>query len=188
MHTEVHVHVQRHYSSVPLFGCHPCLVVKRSCQVSHLQGISLGASEPSTCWVQKRLVICVAISLNLTRLPLFLPPQPAACTALPSSYAHTIPANLDLAGVAPLLCAGITTFSPYKDHGFDQPGKKVGVVGLGGLGHMAVKFGVAFGCEVYVISRNRNKEDQAKATGAKAVIPSGDPEAVKGAEGEHSLL
>ena len=64
------------------------------------------------------------------------------------SYTYKIPANLDLAGVAPLLCAGITTYAPYKDHGFDQPGKKVGVVGLGGLGHMAVKFGVAFGCEV----------------------------------------
>jgi D-arabinose 1-dehydrogenase-like Zn-dependent alcohol dehydrogenase len=59
----------------------------------------------------------------------------------------------------------------------------VGVVGLGGLGHMAVKFGVAFGCEVYVISRNRNKEEQAKAMGAKAVIPSGDAEEMKKAAG-----
>jgi cinnamyl-alcohol dehydrogenase len=68
---------------------------------------------------------------------------------------HTfkIPSNLPLAGVAPLLCAGITTYTPYKDHGLDQAGLKIGVVGLGGLGHMAVKFGVAFGCEVYVISR-----------------------------------
>jgi D-arabinose 1-dehydrogenase-like Zn-dependent alcohol dehydrogenase len=53
-----------------------------------------------------------------------------------------------LAGVAPLVCAGITTYAPYKDHGLDKPGNKIGVVGLGGLGHMAVKFGVAFGCEV----------------------------------------
>jgi D-arabinose 1-dehydrogenase-like Zn-dependent alcohol dehydrogenase len=95
------------------------------------------------------------------------------------THTYTIPSSLDLAGVAPLLCAGITTYAPYKDHGFDQPGKKVGVVGLGGLGHMAVKFGVAFGCEVYVISRNRNKEAQAKEMGAKAVIPSGDEEEMK---------
>jgi cinnamyl-alcohol dehydrogenase len=95
------------------------------------------------------------------------------------SHTYTIPANLELSGVAPLLCAGITTYAPYKDHGFDKPGKKVGVVGLGGLGHMAVKFGVAFGCEVYVISRNRNKEAQAKAMGAKAIIPSGDEEEMK---------
>lgn len=69
------------------------------------------------------------------------------------SHTYTIPDNLSLAGVAPLLCAGITTYSPYKDHNLDKPGYKIGVVGLGGLGHMAVKFGVAFGCEVYVISR-----------------------------------
>jgi uncharacterized zinc-type alcohol dehydrogenase-like protein len=99
-------------------------------------------------------------------------------------HTYTIPANLDLSGVAPLLCAGITTYAPYKDHGFDKPGKKVGVVGLGGLGHMAVKFGVAFGCEVYVISRNRNKEAQAKAMGAKAIIPSGDEEEMKKHAGE----
>jgi D-arabinose 1-dehydrogenase-like Zn-dependent alcohol dehydrogenase len=97
----------------------------------------------------------------------------------PYSYTYTIPGNLDLAGVAPLLCAGITTYAPYKDHGFDKPGLKVGVVGLGGLGHMAVKFGVAFGCEVYVISRSRSKEELAVKMGAKAIIPSGDSEEMK---------
>lgn len=71
----------------------------------------------------------------------------------PCRHAFTIPTNLDLAGVAPLLCAGVTTYSPYIDHGLNKKGYKIGVVGLGGLGHMAVKFGVAFGCEVYVISR-----------------------------------
>jgi cinnamyl-alcohol dehydrogenase len=99
------------------------------------------------------------------------------------SQAYSIPSNLPLAGVAPLLCAGITTFSPYKDHGFDKPGKKVGVVGLGGLGHMAVKFGAAFGCEVYVISRSKAKEAEAIEMGAKAIIPSGDEEAMKAAAG-----
>jgi uncharacterized zinc-type alcohol dehydrogenase-like protein len=61
---------------------------------------------------------------------------------------------------------------------------QVGVVGLGGLGHMAVKFGVAFGCEVYVISRSRSKEELAKKMGAKAIIPSGDEEELKKAAGE----
>jgi cinnamyl-alcohol dehydrogenase len=98
-------------------------------------------------------------------------------------HTYSIPSNLPLAGVAPLLCAGITTYSPYKDHGFDKPGKKVGVVGLGGLGHMAVKFGAAFGCEVYVISRSKAKEAEAIKMGAKAIIPSGDPEAMKAAAG-----
>lgn len=98
-------------------------------------------------------------------------------------HTYSIPSNLPLAGVAPLLCAGVTTYSPYKDHGFDKPGKKVGVVGLGGLGHMAVKFGAAFGCEVYVISRSKAKEAEAIKMGAKAIIPSGDEEAMKAAAG-----
>ena len=76
----------------------------------------------------------------------------SACASF-CSYTHHIPANLPLAGVAPLLCAGITTWTPYKTHGLDKAGYKIGVVGLGGLGHMAVKWGVAFGCEVVVISR-----------------------------------
>lgn len=94
-------------------------------------------------------------------------------------YAFRVAPNLDMAGVAPLLCAGITVYSPYKIYGLDKPGMKIGVVGLGGLGHMAVKFGVAFGCEVYVISRSRAKEDAALALGAKAVIPTNDEAALK---------
>ncbi|KAI8464340.1 MAG: chaperonin 10-like protein [Monoraphidium minutum] len=99
-------------------------------------------------------------------------------------YTFTVPDNLDMAGVAPLLCAGITTFSPYKLYGLDKPGLKIGVVGLGGLGHMAVKFGVAFGCEVYVISRSRAKEPEALAMGAKAVIPTNDEAAIKAMAGQ----
>ena len=64
-------------------------------------------------------------------------------------FVLNVPANLDLAGVAPLLCAGITTYSPIRRWG-DIKGKKVGVVGLGGLGHMGVKFAKAFGAHVVV--------------------------------------
>lgn len=64
---------------------------------------------------------------------------------------------------APLLCAGITVFSPLKDHDLvSSPGKKIGVVGLGGLGHIAVKFGKAFGHHVTVISTSPSKEAEAK--------------------------
>jgi D-arabinose 1-dehydrogenase-like Zn-dependent alcohol dehydrogenase len=83
------------------------------------------------------------------------------------THTFTVSDKLDLARVAPLLCAGITTYSPYILYGLDKPGLKIGVVGLGGLGHMAVKFGVAFGCEVFVISRSRAKEAAALALGAK---------------------
>ena len=80
-------------------------------------------------------------------------------------YAVSIPDNLPLDGVAPLLCAGITLYSPIK-HWKAGPGKKVAVMGLGGLGHMGVKFAVAMGAEVTVFSHSPSKEDDAKAMGA----------------------
>lgn len=81
-----------------------------------------------------------------------------------------------LAGVAPLLCAGITSWMPMVYHGMNKPGKKIGVIGLGGLGHMAVKFGVAFGSEVTVISTSEGKREEAmKVLGASQFINSKDP-------------
>jgi len=80
-------------------------------------------------------------------------------------YAVSIPKNLPLDGVAPLLCAGITLYSPIK-HWKAAPGKKVAVMGLGGLGHMGVKFAVAMGAEVTVFSHSPGKEADAKAMGA----------------------
>jgi uncharacterized zinc-type alcohol dehydrogenase-like protein len=73
------------------------------------------------------------------------------------SFALKIPSNLDLAAATPLLCAGITLFSPMINFGV-QPHMKFGVAGLGGLGHMGVKFGVAFGCHTTVISRGQGKK------------------------------
>ena len=81
------------------------------------------------------------------------------------TYAVRIPENLDLAGVAPLLCAGITLYSPIK-HWKVGPGSKVAVMGLGGLGHMGVKFAVAMGAEVTVLSHSANKESDARTMGA----------------------
>ena len=72
-------------------------------------------------------------------------------------YVVKIPSNLDLAASAPLLCAGITVYSPMKYFGL-KASDKLGVIGLGGLGHMAVKFGKAFGCHTTVISRGENKK------------------------------
>ena len=89
-------------------------------------------------------------------------------------YAVHIPANLDLAGVAPLLCAGITVYSPLKNWGAG-PGKKVGVMGLGGLGHMGVKFAAALGAEVTVFSHSAAKEADAKRMGAKHFVVTSTP-------------
>ena len=88
-------------------------------------------------------------------------------------YAVHIPANLPLEGVAPLLCAGITLYSPIK-HWKVGPGKKVAVMGLGGLGHMGVKFAVAMGADVTVLSHSPHKKDDALAMGAHHFIGTDD--------------
>ena len=80
-----------------------------------------------------------------------------------------VPSNLDLAGAAPLLCAGITTYSPMKHSGVTK-GKKVGVVGLGGLGHMGVKFGHVFGAHVVVFTTSPGKKEDALRLGADEVV------------------
>jgi uncharacterized zinc-type alcohol dehydrogenase-like protein len=82
-----------------------------------------------------------------------------------------VPPNLDLAGAAPLLCAGITTYSPMHHWGVTN-GKKVGVVGLGGLGHMAVKFADALGAHVVVFTTSPNKKEDALRLGADEVVVS----------------
>ena len=89
-----------------------------------------------------------------------------------------VPSNLDLAGAAPLLCAGITTYSPMRHWGVTK-GKKVGVVGLGGLGHMAVKFAHALGAHVVVFTTSSNKKEDALRLGADDVIISRDPDQMR---------
>jgi uncharacterized zinc-type alcohol dehydrogenase-like protein len=86
-----------------------------------------------------------------------------------------VPENLDPAGVAPLLCAGITTYSPLR-HWKVGPGKKVGIVGLGGLGHMGVKFAHAFGAHVVVFTTSPGKKDDALRLGADEVVVSTNPD------------
>jgi uncharacterized zinc-type alcohol dehydrogenase-like protein len=93
-------------------------------------------------------------------------------------YAVVIPKNLPLDGVAPLLCAGVTLYSPIK-HWNVQPGMKVAVIGLGGLGHMGVKFAVALGAEVTVLSHSPSKEADAVAMGAHHFISTKDPKNLK---------
>ena len=93
-------------------------------------------------------------------------------------YILHISDKLDLAAVAPLLCAGITTYSPLR-HWKVGKGSKIGVVGLGGLGHMAVKFGAAFGAEVTLFSTSPDKEADGRKLGAKHFVMTKDPENFK---------
>ena len=92
-------------------------------------------------------------------------------------YAFTIAPTLPLANVAPLLCAGITTYAPLRQYNVG-PGRRVGVVGLGGLGHMAVKLAASMGAEVTVLSTSPSKEQDARRLGAHDFVVTKDPAAL----------
>jgi uncharacterized zinc-type alcohol dehydrogenase-like protein len=98
-----------------------------------------------------------------------------------------VPENLDLAAVAPLLCAGITTWSPLR-HWNVKKGSKVAVVGLGGLGHMALKLAHALGAEVTLFSRSEGKIDEARRLGADQVIISTDENQMKSVKNTFDLI
>lgn len=98
-----------------------------------------------------------------------------------------VPANLDLAATAPLLCAGITTWSPLK-HWNVGKGSKIAVVGLGGLGHMAIKLAKGLGAEVTLFSRSPNKEKDAKDLGADSVIISTDENQMQKVAGKFDVI
>ncbi|HPG56526.1 MAG TPA: NAD(P)-dependent alcohol dehydrogenase [Candidatus Wallbacteria bacterium] len=102
-------------------------------------------------------------------------------------FVLAVPENLNLAGVAPLLCAGITTYSPIRRWG-DIAGKKVGVVGLGGLGHMGVKFAKAFGAHVVVFTTSAGKKEDALRLGASEVIISRNPDEMKKHAGSFNFI
>lgn len=95
--------------------------------------------------------------------------------------------KLPLAATAPLLCAGITTYSPLR-HWKVGKGHKLAVLGLGGLGHMGVKFGVAFGAEVTVLSTSPSKEAAAKALGAHHFVVTSDPAQLKAVRGSFDFI
>ncbi|RVW51207.1 putative mannitol dehydrogenase [Vitis vinifera] len=99
-------------------------------------------------------------------------------------YVILIPDNMPLDKGAPLLCAGITVYSPLKYYGLDEPGMHIGIVGLGGLGHIAVKFAKAFGCKVTVISTSPAKKKEAiEHLGADMFLVSRDEQQMQGAMG-----
>lgn len=102
-------------------------------------------------------------------------------------FALHIPDGIELDAAAPLLCAGITTYSPLH-HWNAGPGKKVAIVGMGGLGHMAVKIANAMGAEVTVLSQTLNKEEDGLAFGAKEYYATKDPETFDKLEGRFDLI
>lgn len=103
------------------------------------------------------------------------------------SFALKVSPKLDLAGVAPLLCAGITTYSPLR-HWKVGPGKRVGVVGLGGLGHMALKFAHAMGAHVTQFTTSASKADDARRLGADEVVISPSAEELEKLAGSFDFI
>lgn len=102
-------------------------------------------------------------------------------------FALQVSEKLDLAAVAPLLCAGITTYSPLR-HWKVGKGHKVAVLGLGGLGHMAVKFAVSFGAEVTMLSTSPSKKVDAEKLGAHKFLLTTEPENLKAARGSFDFI
>jgi len=103
------------------------------------------------------------------------------------NYVLRIPDNLPLDGAAPLMCAGITLYSPLKQWG-SGPGKKVGIIGLGGLGHMGVKLAHAMGAEVTVLSQSLKKQADGKRLGADHFYATSDPQTFDKLKGQFDLI
>lgn len=103
------------------------------------------------------------------------------------NYVLRVPDSLPLDAAAPLLCAGITTYSPLRHFGAKR-GTKVGVVGLGGLGHMAVKFARAMGCEVTILSHSPSKAADALRLGAHYFIATDEPSVFESHAGSFDLI
>lgn len=102
-------------------------------------------------------------------------------------YAVPVPDAIPLEYVGPLMCAGQTVFAPFMEHNI-RPGQRVGVVGIGGLGHLALQFSKAMGCITTAFSRNDSKKAEAEGFGAAHFVATGDPEQVKAAAGSLDFI
>jgi uncharacterized zinc-type alcohol dehydrogenase-like protein len=104
-----------------------------------------------------------------------------------SRFAIPVPEQLESENVAPLLCAGITVYTPLRNHGV-RPSSRVGVIGIGGLGHLGLQFARAFGAEVTAFSTSKDKEEEAKSMGAHHFVNTRDTATLKKMTGEFDLL
>jgi uncharacterized zinc-type alcohol dehydrogenase-like protein len=104
-----------------------------------------------------------------------------------SRFAIPVPAGLESENVAPLLCGGITVYSPLRNHGV-RPSSRVGIVGIGGLGHLGIQFAKAFGAEVTALSTSKDKEEEARSFGAHHFVNTRDTGALKALTASFDLI
>lgn len=104
-----------------------------------------------------------------------------------SRFAIPVPEILDSENVAPLLCAGITVYSPLRNY-LARPSSRIGIVGIGGLGHLGLQFARAFGCEVTAFSTSKEKEEEARTLGAHYFVNTRDTGALKKVAGSFDLI
>ncbi len=183
-HSDVHlIDNDWGFSQYPLVAGHEVIgkVVGLGANVRHLQigqrvGVGWSAAACGEC------EFCVRGDDNLCAQN-----QPTAvgraggfaeAIILDARFAFPIPEALSSENAAPLLCGGITVYAPLAVYGV-KPGMKVGVIGIGGLGHLALQFARAWGCEVTAFSSSRDKEAEAQSFGAHHFVSSSDPEAMK---------
>ncbi len=163
-------------------------------QVGDLAGVGCMVDSCRTCPSCERKLeqFCekgAAFSYNGTEMDRKTPTYGGYSSSVVVDEAFTLKVSpkLDLAAVAPLLCAGITTYSPLRRF-HTKAGDKVGVVGLGGLGHMAVKLAAAMGAEVTMLSTSRTKEADARKLGAQHFGLTSDPATFKALAGKFDLI
>jgi uncharacterized zinc-type alcohol dehydrogenase-like protein len=166
----------------------------RAFKVGDLAGVgcfvdSCGKCQPCKHHEQQFCEVHTAYTYNSTEMDEKTPTQGgySSHVTVKNKYALKIKKGMPLERVAPLLCAGITTYSPLKRYKVKK-GSKVGVVGLGGLGHMAVKIAKAMGAEVTVFSTSPSKEQDAKRLGAKRFVITSSPENFSALAGRLDLI
>ncbi len=150
---------------------------------------SCGRCEPCRRGTEQYCTQGAAFTYNSTEMDRTTPTYGGYSTqvVVRESFALRIPAGMDPAGAAPLLCAGITTYSPLRKWNV-QPGQRVGIVGLGGLGHMGVKLAKSMGAEVTLFSTSASKQADARRLGASHFVNTKDPEALKAHAGSFDFL
>lgn len=193
-HTDLHMRDNDwNLSQFPLVAGHE-VVGEVTATGAKVRGLQVG-DRVGVGWIRNSCRVCDCClrgEENICRqgyTPLIVGHHGGFCDRLrvPADFSYKIPPALDSASAAPLLCAGITVYNPLRTH-ITHPGMKVGVMGIGGLGHLALKFARAMGAEVTAFSSSPSKESQAKEFGAHHFQKWGNAEQMQALAGAFDLI